>query len=113
MKDFSDIQFGKTSAEKEGLEAPDLILRGFFDPFGYVEAAKAPGNFLFLGYKGSGKSSIGEHLRLVAEGEPELFVRYLSLGDFPCTSFSKIIRVMSSLRQSFRMPGLGFYFSRS
>jgi hypothetical protein len=92
MKGFSEIQFGKTSAEKESLESPDLLLRGFFDPFGYVKAAKAPGEFLFLGYKGSGKSSIGEHLRLVAEGEPELFVRYISLGDFPYTSFSKIIK---------------------
>lgn len=92
MKEFSEIRFGKTSAEKESLESPDLLLRGFFDPFGYVKAAKAPSGFLFLGYKGSGKSAIGEHLRLAAEDEPELFVRYLSLGDFPYTSFSKIIK---------------------
>jgi hypothetical protein len=92
MKGFSAIRFGKTSAEKESLESPELLLSGFFDPFGYVSAAKAPNGFLFLGYKGSGKSAIGEHLRLAAEGEAELFVRYLSLGDFPYTSFSKIIK---------------------
>ena len=92
MRDFSQIEFGKTSAEKESLESPDLLMQGFFDPFGYVDAAKGASDFLFLGYKGSGKSSIGEHLRLVADAEPELFVRYLSLGDFPYTSFSKIIK---------------------
>src|SRR5665213_1062218 len=89
---FRQIRFGKTSAEKESLEFPKLLTEGFFDPGTFIDAAKSRGSFLFLGYKGSGKSAIGEHLRLTAETQPNFFVRYISLGDFPYTSFSKIVK---------------------
>jgi len=89
---FADLRLGKTSAERESQEWPDLLIDGFFDPYGLIRAAKKNGPFIFLGYKGSGKSAIGEHLRLTAENDPTTFVRYLSLGDFPYTPFSKIIK---------------------
>jgi hypothetical protein len=57
---FNSIRFGKTSAEKESSEWPDLLTKGYFDPYGFIDAAKQHGPFLFLGYKGSGKSAIGE-----------------------------------------------------
>jgi hypothetical protein len=89
---FSDLRLGKTSAERESQEWPELLISGFFDPYGFARAAKKEGPFIFLGYKGSGKSAIGEHLRLTAMNDPTTFVRYLSLGDFPYTPFSKIIK---------------------
>ena len=89
---FKSLRFGKTSAEKESIEWPDLLTRGYFDPYGFARAAKERGPFLFLGYKGSGKSAIGEHLRLTAADDPQAFVRYVSIGDFPYTPFSKLIK---------------------
>jgi hypothetical protein len=89
---FRDLKLGKTSAEKESIESPELLVEGFFDPENFIATARKRGPFLFLGYKGSGKSAIGEHLRLTAEDNPNLFVRYLSLGDFPYTTFGKIIK---------------------
>jgi hypothetical protein len=89
---FQDLHLGKTSAEKESVESPKLLIEGFFDPYGFIKTAREGSEFLFLGHKGSGKSAIGEHLRLSAESQPNFFVRYLSLGDFPYTSFSKIVR---------------------
>ena len=89
---FAELRFGKTSAERESEAWPDLLIDGFFDPYKFATAAKQSGPFIFLGYKGSGKSAIGEHLRLSAANDPTSFVRYLSLGDFPYTPFSKIIK---------------------
>jgi hypothetical protein len=89
---FKTLRLGKTSAEKESMEWPDLLTKGYFDPYGFIQAAKQRGPFLFLGYKGSGKSAIGEHLRLTAADDPQMFVKYLSLGDFPYTPFSKLIK---------------------
>jgi len=89
---FPDLRLGKTSAERESEEWPELLIEGFFDPYGFARAAKKNGPFIFLGYKGSGKSAIGEHLRLTAENDPTSFVKYISLGDFPYTPFSKIIK---------------------
>jgi SpoVK/Ycf46/Vps4 family AAA+-type ATPase len=85
---FKSFRFGKTSAEKESVEWPDLLTRGYFDPHGLIEVARQRGPFLFLGYKGSGKSAIGEHLCLTAAEDPQSFVHYVSIGDFPYTPFS-------------------------
>lgn len=51
------------SAEQEGAADPNLLLDGFFDLGGLVQEATAGHRFLFLGYKGSGKSAISEELR--------------------------------------------------
>ncbi len=55
------------------------------------EALEGP-KFLFLGYKGSGKTFLAERIRLELEDSYSDFVRSVSLGDFPFTPFSKIIR---------------------
>ena len=47
--------------------------------------------FLFLGYKGSGKSAIAERIALISEEKFDRFVTILNLADFPFTPFSKII----------------------
>ncbi|MFF2495367.1 P-loop ATPase, Sll1717 family [Agromyces sp. NPDC058064] len=90
MTDFKSIRFGYASAEKEGSHAPDLILRGFYDQDGTVAEARDGDRFLFLGYKGSGKSAIGQRLILDAEADDQLNVVPLTLKDFPFAAFGRV-----------------------
>ena len=46
--------------------------------------------FVFLGYKGSGKTAIAERARLLAEDEPNLFVTTTSLEDLSYGEFSAV-----------------------
>jgi hypothetical protein len=87
---FAGIQFGFASAETEGAEAPDLLLNGFFDDAGLSDAALFGLPFLFLGYKGSGKTALAEHARLLAEDRPELFVTATSLDHFDYSDFKAV-----------------------
>lgn len=89
---FKNIAFGFSSAEKERQEAPNLLINGYVDYKAASDVAKSGEKFLFLGYKGAGKSSIGERLELTLQAEDAQFVKLVSLGDFPFTPFSKIIR---------------------
>ncbi|MCF1467848.1 hypothetical protein GOZ89_12660 [Agrobacterium vitis] len=89
---FKDFAFGYSSAEKERSEDPSLILNGYIDYKAATDAAKSGAKYLFLGYKGAGKSSIGERLELTLSAEQGNFVKLVSLGDFPFTPFSKIVR---------------------
>lgn len=88
---FKDIPLGHASAELEGAYNPDLIVKGFLDPWNVLDKAKDGPEFLFLGYKGSGKSAIGEHLRLTATSNYSLFVEHTFLSDFPYGNFAKIV----------------------
>jgi len=90
--DFRRINFGYASAEKESLQFPELLTRGFLDSFRIKEQLLKEGKFIVLGYKGTGKSAIGEHLRLIAENDPNLFVRLIYLEDFPYVKFRRIIK---------------------
>jgi hypothetical protein len=60
---FKDLKFGYASAEIEGANEPLLLVDGYFNQEGIIGEARNSSKFLFLGYKGSGKSAIGEHLR--------------------------------------------------
>ena len=92
MIDFSDIKFGYASAEVERSRAPDLLRRGFLNHNNIIEEALEKGTFLFLGRKGSGKSALAEHLRLLQDEDPLLFANAIHLSDFPFDSFKNIIR---------------------
>ena len=91
MIPFKEIQFGQASAELEGSYYPNLLLDGFLDPWDVVNKTLKSPTCIYLGYKGSGKSSIGEHLRLLSESDPHLFVEHTFLSDFPYANFSKIV----------------------
>lgn len=91
MIHFKDIRFGQASAELESSYYPELLLDGFLDPWDLIEQALNGPKFLYLGYKGSGKSAIGEHLRLKSENGFTLFVNNTFLSDFPYGNFSKIV----------------------
>ena len=91
MAHFKDITLGLASAEQESAYHPELVVNGFLDPWDVVEKARNGPEFLFLGYKGSGKSAIGQHLRLTAENDWDLFVTHMFLSDFPYGNFAKIV----------------------
>jgi phosphoglycolate phosphatase-like HAD superfamily hydrolase len=88
---FADIEFGRASAEVEGADLPNLLLEGYLDAQRITEAALGGEQFIFLGYKGAGKTALGERLRLLSASDPLLFARHIFLSDFPFKSFNKII----------------------
>jgi hypothetical protein len=83
MIDFKYINFGYRSAETERQEKPTLLDEGFFKTDDSLTRLLEGGHFLVLGYKGSGKSAIGEHIDLISQTRNELFVEYVNLNDFP------------------------------
>jgi hypothetical protein len=87
---FAEIRFGFASAEKEGAEAPDLLLSGFLDDERLTETALTGSPFLFLGYKGSGKTALAEHARLLGERTADLFVTSTTLDHFSYGDFKAI-----------------------
>jgi hypothetical protein len=90
--DFRKIAFGYISAEYERAKDPGLITEGYIDFKGATEEATDGEKFLFLGYKGAGKSSLGERLQLTLADQHDRFAKLVSLADFPFTPFSKLIR---------------------
>ena len=89
---YKDISFGLISAAAERSSDPGLIRDGHIDFMASSEEALNGTKYLFLGYKGAGKSSLGERLSLILEGNYDKFLRLVSLEDFPFTPFSKIVR---------------------
>lgn len=87
---FKDIKFGFASAEKEGAFEPELILQGYYDHEGLIDEARSGAKFMFLGPKGTGKSSIAQRLKLEADADPTQFVKVVTLRDFPFKSFAQV-----------------------
>ena len=79
------------SAETEGAEKPELLLDAFLDKFSAVSDITKGKGLLILGSKGSGKSAIGERLRLLAKQNHGLFVTVRHMSSFPYRRFSKIV----------------------
>jgi hypothetical protein len=87
---FGEIEFGFASAEKEGAEAPDLLLNGYLDDTHLGDTALYRSPFLFLGYKGSGKTALAEHARLIAGSRPDVFVTTTTLDRFSYHDFKLV-----------------------
>ncbi|MBR6363080.1 MAG: hypothetical protein IKR88_07365 [Bacteroidales bacterium] len=85
--DFKKINFGKADAHTEGESYPDLLDKGYLDVSKVTDSALNDSVFLFLGYKGSGKSALSEHLRIHAESA---IVDQQRLKDFPFKLFDKV-----------------------
>lgn len=88
IMDFRKINFGLSDAQSEGMDYPNLLIDGYVNIMQVVEQVNSPRCFLFLGYKGSGKSSLSEHLRL---SEDETVINQQPLKDFPFKFFEKIL----------------------
>jgi hypothetical protein len=99
---FKDLVLGFDSADFEATHHPDLLLEGFVDHLGLANEAKYGHKFLFLGYKGSGKSALGEHLRLGAANDPLLFVEFVNIDDVSFSTFSQILK--GSIEPEARYP---------
>lgn len=84
---FADIEFGFADAEKESAENPDLLLNAYLDESHLVEKALKGGPFLFLGYKGSGKTAIAERANLLQRTDPQMFVSVEQPSDFSYSEF--------------------------
>ena len=87
--DFRNIVFGRADAQEEGVEFPELLRNGYYDNNNIVNQVCTTSTFLILGYKGSGKSALSEHLKLSAS--ENLYVEQQSLKDFPYRLFSKLV----------------------
>lgn len=86
--DFTRINFGRADAHSEGEDFPILLKDGYLDIDSVVDQALNTSVFLFLGYKGSGKSSLSEHLRLKYGEE---LIDQQGLNNFPFKLFDKVI----------------------
>lgn len=86
--DFREINFGLSDAQSESMDYPDLLKEGYVNVSQVMDKVSNPRYFLFLGYKGSGKSSLSEHLKLC---ENDYIVDQQPLKDFPFKFFDKII----------------------
>ena len=89
--DFRKINFGSADAHTEGEDYPELLREGYIDISDVVEKALNKGVFLFLGYKGSGKSSLSEHLKVLEDSS--LIIDQQALKDFPFKEFDKLSSV--------------------
>lgn len=88
--DFRKVEFGKADAKEEGIEYPNLLINGYFDDSNILNTALNTSTFLFLGYKGSGKTALSEHIRL-SKSSFNCIVNDILLSDFPYKSLNKIV----------------------
>ena len=79
---YQNILFGYASAEAESSEKPELLLDGYFDPHGYVQSIMNDRFFIILGYKGTGKTSLGKHFVLSSHKNYKVFSTHILLDDF-------------------------------
>ena len=89
--DYKDIKFGFSSAEKESASLPNLLTDGYIDISEITKRAYTGSETIFLGYKGSGKSSIAQRIDLLHKNAHDTFVNTIYLQDFNYTKFSDIL----------------------
>jgi len=91
MIPFCKINFGLAAGEDEASCYPQLLENGFFDDQEIVPQLLDGPKFLVLGYKGSGKSLIGEKVCQIANENYNWFCQIHKLGAFPFKQFAKIL----------------------
>lgn len=88
---FSDIRFGFRAAETEAAADRELLLEGYFDLHGAYTDVVNGTRSLVLGYKGSGKSALAQHMQLRAGQDDTLAVRTLQLSELSFHEFSTVV----------------------
>jgi hypothetical protein len=88
---FGDIHFGFRNAKWEAARARDLLLKGYFDLHGAYAQVFQGDRWLVLGYKGSGKSALSQHLRLRSGEDGSVVVRTLMLNELSFQEFASVI----------------------
>lgn len=94
---FKKIDFGFADAREEA-DDPKLLMEGYYELPGLTSEATHGRKFLFLGYKGSGKSAIGQHLSLRASKSTDMFVDVVNLGEFPYKALANLTGPESTAR---------------
>lgn len=90
--EFKSIAFGTADANTEKAKNPRLLIEGFLDAKEYISSIMNRDKFLVLGPKGSGKTAIASKLDLLSKETEDLLVKqYYSHGDFPFSSFSRLL----------------------
>ena len=69
---------GSPEAESEATSTP-ITLDQFFEDYLDIFSQLNNEKFIVLGRKGSGKSAIGEHMFALAQGEPNLFCKFIGM----------------------------------
>ena len=91
MADYRKIDFGNTDAQTESQNNPKLLIEGYYDLENWTERLLNGSTFLVLGYKGSGKTALSEHLYLKSHKEDNIVVEKISLKDLAYNSIVKIV----------------------
>lgn len=90
--DFREIEFGMTDAQSEGKRFPNLLTSGYLEIMNLIDEALLPGRYVFLGYKGSGKSALSAHLKLTYKQTDGYFINEIMMKAFPYKLFSKVVK---------------------
>lgn len=101
MESFKKINFGKTDAQEEGAEYPELLTKGYLPIDNIISQVLETNKFLYLGYKGSGKTALSEHLKL--SSDENIIVDQQTLKNFPYKTFSKIVSGESEPEIKFKL----------
>ena len=91
MIDYRKIDFGNTDAQTESQNNPKLLIEGYYDLENWTERLLNGSTFLVLGYKGSGKTALSEHLYLKSQKDDNIIVEKISLKDLAYNSIVKIV----------------------
>lgn len=91
MIDYRKIDFGNTDAQTESQNNPKLLIEGYYDLENWTERLLNGSTFLVLGYKGSGKTALSEHLYLKSQKDDNIVVEKISLKDLAYNSIVKIV----------------------
>ncbi|MDG4721375.1 MULTISPECIES: P-loop ATPase, Sll1717 family [Thalassospira] len=92
VSSFKRIKFGANNAEKEESFYPELLVSGYVDIRNIDSLAKGSPEFLVLGYKGSGKSSLAFRHELISREKYDEFSTIINLGNFPYTLINRIVK---------------------
>lgn len=86
---FADLKFGEASADVEARSKIPFLEKAFFDEDGVLEEINNGARWLVLGNKGSGKSAIGEKLRISSDHDS--FSKIFSLSSISYKNLRGII----------------------
>lgn len=88
--DFRAINFGWADADAEASRNPELLLDAYYDAPGVGGALTADHQYMIFGPKGTGKTAVGQRLKLLSERDSLTFATTVTLGDFPYKAFRKV-----------------------
>jgi hypothetical protein len=90
---LDQINFGYAEATLELTQAQRLLRDGYYDLAGNEAKLLDSHEYLVLGYKGSGKSSVGARLQILAHDSPSRFVcpPAINVAELPLDSFRGVV----------------------